>query len=162
MTEPTPHSSPRSQSVVADAGGGLAVVQPVCAFVLAVVLLAACGSDANPLAGSAWRLVALGPAASPAAAIGDADLRFTTDAISGGTGCNGYGAAYRVQQSDLRLDNLRWTERGCPSDQLFQQEQRMQAVLATVQRFDLAGDRLTLHGDDGRVLIFERVPPHQT
>ena len=124
-----------------------------------VLLLAACGGEGNPLAGTAWRLVALGDAGAPAeVAGGDATARFTTATeMTGWTGCNSYGARYSVRGSELRLDDLTWTERGCPSQALFRQEQRMQDSLATVERFELSGERLTLHSDGGRALILERV-----
>ena len=89
---------------------------------------------------------------------GDATAEFATDAeLTGWTGCNSYSARYRVRDSELRLDDLTWTERGCPSNALFRQEQRMQDALAAVERFELSGQRLTLHGAGGQVLVFERV-----
>ena len=124
-----------------------------------VLLLAACGSEGNPLAETEWRLVALGNADSPAAVVGGsptAEFTTTTD-MTGWTGCNSYEARYSVRQSELRLDDLRWTERGCPSQALFRQEQRMQDSLATVERFEVSGERLTLHSEGGQVLVFERV-----
>ncbi len=47
-------------------------------------------------------------------------------------------------------------EAGCPSRALSQQEQRMQDSLATVERLEVSGGRLTLHSEGGQVLIFER------
>ena len=124
----------------------------------ALLLLAACGGGENPLAGTEWRLVALGDAGAPAGAVGDdATLEFTAAELTGWTGCNSYDARYRARDSELRLDDLRWTEAGCPTRALFQQEQRMQDALATVERFELSGERLTLHGEGGQVLVFERV-----
>ena len=124
-----------------------------------VLLLAACGGGENPLAGTEWRLVALGDAGAPAAvAEGDATAEFTAAGdMKGLTACNSYGARYRVRGSELRLDDLGWTEAGCPSHALFRQEQRMQDSLATVERFELSGERLTLHSEGGQVLVFERV-----
>ena len=124
-----------------------------------VLLLAACGSGENPLAGTEWRLVALGDAGAPAAVVGgDATAEFTTATdMTGWTGCNSYDARYRVRGAELRLDDLRWAEAGCPSHALFRQEQRMQDSLATVERFELSGERLMLHSEGGQVLVFERV-----
>ena len=124
-----------------------------------VLLLVACGSEANPLADTEWRLVALGDAGAPAGlARGDADIEFTTNNnMTGWTGCNTYTASYRVRGSELRLDDLGWTEAGCPSRTLFRQEQRMQDSLATLERFEVSGERLTLHSEGGQVLVFERV-----
>ena len=126
-----------------------------------VFLLAACGSEGNPLAGTEWRLVELGNADAPAeVARGDATARFTTAMdMTGSTGCNSYGARYSVRGSELRLDDLQWTEAGCPSQALFQQEQRMQDSLATVERFAISEERLTLHSSGGQVLVFELLQP---
>ena len=46
---------------------------------------------------------------------------------------------------------------GAPAAVLFRQEQRMQDSLATVERFEVSGERLTLHSEGGQVLVFERV-----
>ncbi len=124
-----------------------------------VLLLAACGGEGNPLADTEWRLVALGDAAAPAAVVGgNPTAEFTVAGdMTGWTGCNSYSARYSARESELRLDDLTWTEAGCPSDALFQQEQRMQDSLATVQRFEVSGERLTLHSEGGQALVFERV-----
>ena len=124
-----------------------------------VFLLVACGSEGNPLAGTEWRLVALGNADAPDEVVGDnptAEFTTATD-MTGWTGCNSYGARYSAQESELRLDDLGWTEAGCPSQALFRQEQRMQDSLATVERFEVSGERLTIHSEGGQVLVFQRV-----
>ena len=124
-----------------------------------VFLLAACGSEGNPLADTEWRLVALGDAAAPAEVVdGNATAEFTAAGdMKGLTACNSYSARYRARDSELRLDDLSWTEAGCPSQALFRQEQRMQDSLATVERFEVSGERLTLHSEGGQALVFERV-----
>ena len=124
-----------------------------------VFLLAACGSQENPLADTEWRLVALGNADAPAEVVGgNPTAEFTAAGdMTGWTTCNSYSARYRVRDSGLRLDDLGWTEAGCPSQALFRQEQRMQDSLATVERFEVSGDRLTLHSEGGQALVFERV-----
>ena len=124
-----------------------------------VFLLAACGSEGNPLANTEWRLVALGKADAPAEVVGgNPTAEFTTASdMTGWTGCNSYGARYSAREPELRLDELMWTEAGCPSDALFWQEQRMQDSLATVERFEVSGERLTLHSEGGQALVFERV-----
>ena len=129
-------------------------------FLLGLVfLLAACGSQGNPLANTEWRLVALGNVDAPAELVGDnPTAKFTTATdMTGWTGCNSYGARYRARDSELRLNDLTWTEAGCPSQALFRQEQRMQDSLATVGRFEVSGERLTLHSEGGQALVFERV-----
>ena len=147
-TLPAPHLRVRGLALVA----GL--------LLLVSTLLAACGDgDGNPLANSAWRLVALGDADALAEVVGgDPTAEFTTVTdMTGWTGCNAYGARYRVGDSELRLDELTWTEAGCPSQALFRQEQRMQDSLATVERFEVSGERLTLLSESGQAMVFERV-----
>ena len=124
-----------------------------------VLLMAACGSGENPLANTEWRLVAMGDAGAPVDVVeGDATAEFTADGdMKGFTACNSYSAGYSTRDSELRLDELRWTEAGCPTDALFRQEQRMQDSLATVERFEVSGDRLTLHSEGGQALVFERL-----
>ena len=128
-------------------------------LLLVSALLSACGSEENPLANTEWRLVALGNADAPAEVVGgDPTARFTTATdMTGWTGCNSYGAGYSVGDPELRLDGLTWTEAGCPSDALFRQEQRIQDSLATVERFEVSDERLTLHSKGGQALVFERV-----
>jgi heat shock protein HslJ len=124
-----------------------------------MLLLAACGSGEEQLADTEWRLVALGDAGAPVRVVeGGATAEFTTATdMTGWTGCNSYGARYSVRGSELRLHDLTWTETGCPSQALFRQEQRMQGSLATVERFEVSGERLALHSEGGQVLVFERV-----
>ena len=123
-----------------------------------VFLLAACGSAGNPLADTEWRLVALGHADAPSeVVVGEPTAEFTTTGdMTGWTGCNSYSARYRARDSELGLDDLGWTEAGCPSQAQFRQEQRMQDSLATVERFEVSGERLILHSEGGQVLVFQR------
>ena len=110
------------------------------------------------MADTEWRLVELSDAGAPAAVVGgNVTAEFTDMAMTGWTGCNSDEARYGVRQSELRLDDLMWTEAGCPSQALFRQEQQMQDSLATVVRFEVSGERLTLHSEGGQVLVFERV-----
>lgn len=116
------------------------------------------GSEGNPLADTEWRLVALGHGDAPAEVVGDPTAEFTAAGdMKGWTACNSYSARYSARGSALRLDDLTWTEAGCPSQALFRQEQRMQDSLATIERFEVSGERLTLHDEGGQALVFERV-----
>ena len=117
------------------------------------------GVGGNPLAGTEWRLVlVLGSTEPPAGVVGgDPTAGFTATEMTGWTGCNSYRARYSVQEEELRLDDLVWTEAGCPSQELLRQEQRMQDSLATVEEFEISGERLTLHSEGGQALVFERV-----
>ena len=125
-------------------------------------LIAACGDsgrEEDPLANTEWRLVALGNADPPTEVVaGNPTAEFTTATdMTGWTGCNSYAARYSARESELRLDDLTWTEAGCPSQALFRQEQRMQDLLATVEWFEIPGQQLTLHSEGGQALVFEKV-----
>ena len=124
-----------------------------------VFLLLACGGQADPLANTEWRLVAQGDADVPAeVVVGNPTAKFTTATVlTGWTGCNAYGAGYRARDAELRLEELTWTQAGCPSMALFQQEQLIQESLLTVERFEVSDERLTLHSAGRQALVFERV-----
>ena len=124
----------------------------------AIAVLAACVGKANPLAETDWVLIELGDAGSPDPVVAgsSADVQFSENGVGGWTGCNAYSGRYTVRGHHLRLADLEWNEAGCPSDALFRQEQRIQDSLATIQRFEVSGGRLTLHSQGGQVLIFDR------
>ena len=109
------------------------------------------------LAETAWQLVALGKADAPDSVVGEVDVQFSATTLKGWTGCNQYDARYRVRGDALQLADLRATEAGCPTQRLFNQEQRVLTLWANVERFEVAGDRLTLQSEEGQVLVFERV-----
>lgn len=91
-------------------------------------------------------MIELGEADSPAAVVaGNPTAEFSTADVTGWPGCNAYAAGYSVRRSELRLADLAWTEAGCPSQELFRQEERMLDSLATVERFKVPGRALTLH-----------------
>ncbi len=117
------------------------------------------GGEGNPLAGTEWQLdLVLGSTEPPAGVVGgDPTVEFAATDMTGWTGCNSYRAGYSIQGEELRLDDLTWTEAGCPSQELLRQEQRMQESLATVEEFEISGERLTLHSEGGQALVFERI-----
>ena len=114
-------------------------------------------SGAPPLAETAWQLVAFGEAAAPDSVVGEVDVQFSATTLKGWTGCNQYDARYRVRGDALQLADLRATEAGCPTQSLFNQEQRVLTLWANVERFEVSGDHLTLHSAGGQVLVFQRV-----
>ena len=109
------------------------------------------------LAETAWQLVALGTADAPDSVVGEVDVQFSATTLKGWTGCNRYAARYRVRGHALQLADFEATEAGCPTQRLFDQEQRVKTLWVNVERFGVAGDRLTLHSAEGQVLVFERV-----
>ena len=123
-----------------------------------VILVVACGSAGNPLADTEWQLVSLGEAGTPALEEGGvptASFTATAD-MMGWTGCNSYSAKYSVRGAELLLEDLLWTEIACPSQELFQQEKQVQDSLVAVKRFEVSEGRLTLLGEAGQLLVFER------
>ena len=149
-------------------------LRPALALSGVALLLAACAvgvslPNDDPLAGTQWRLTHVGfpaapdPALSPDPMTGGPPLaRFTPAGhLTGWTGCNTYGAIYTVRDVELRLDDLVWTEAGCPDPEplgnaLFRQEQRFKGVLRHMESFALEGDTLTLRGSGGEALVFHR------
>lgn len=122
------------------------------------ILLIGCGSgpaDSSSLQGTQWVLVTLGgqaplPDTAPSA-------EFSTDQISGSTGCNSYFGTYTVNGSELSIGDVASTEMWCMEPEgVMDQEQAFLAVLASVASYRLAEGRLELlDGVGGVILIFE-------
>lgn len=118
----------------------------------AVTLLAlACASEEQPLAGTSWTLLSIG--GSPA--IGNVEVAFSEESgVSGWTGCNSYSGRYSASGSSFATEGLRWTERGCPSREMFTQESRYIDLLVDAEGFAIDGSQLTITGSDGQTITF--------
>jgi heat shock protein HslJ len=120
------------------------------------------GSQAEQsLANTNWRLVSSGEvgAETPVVAGSTITLEFDSEGqASGSGGCNTYGAQYAVQENTLSFDEITRTLRACAQEGLGQQEERFFQALETSDRFEQAGDRLTIWYQDGNgVLKFVRL-----
>ena len=116
------------------------------------------GGD-NPLADTEWRLTSLGPAGDPAPVVSGSEVTadFEQDDMSGWTGCNSYNGARVSDGSSINTEELLWTERGCPSDELRVQEELFLELLVAADSFVLSGDQLVIStGEGSSVLIFAR------
>ena len=118
----------------------------------AVALLAlACASEESPLAGTSWTLLSIG--GSPA--IGNVEVEFSGESgISGWTGCNSYDGRYRASGSSFTIEELGWTEAGCPSDELFMQESLYIDLLIGAEGFAINDSQLTITSSDGPTITF--------
>ena len=118
----------------------------------AVALLAlACASEENPLADTSWTLLSVG--GSPA--IGNVEVEFSEEGgISGWTGCNSYDGKYSASGSSFTIEELSWTEAGCPSRELFMQESLYIELLVEAERFAISGAHLTITSFDGQTMRF--------
>ncbi len=121
-------------------------------MVCAVALLAlACSSEEQPLAGTSWTLLSIGD--SPA--IGNVEVEFSEEGgISGWTGCNSYDGRYSASGSSFTIEELRWTEAGCPSRELFTQESLYLELLVDADGFAVSNSQLTITSSDGQTIRF--------
>lgn len=84
-------------------------------------------------------------------------LSIAGDGTWGGTAaCNAYGAAVQVSGDTLEIEELFQTEMACEGEGVMDAEQRYLLTFALIDGFSVEGDRLTLHGEDGAELAFER------
>ena len=110
-------------------------------------------SQALFLRSSSWRLIS-----SPAGpSIDEATLVFSSDgAVSGDTGCNRFAGAATVNGQSVEMPGpFAVTKMFCPQPGLMQQEDAILAALPEVASYelDLLSGRLTLHADDGSLLL---------
>ena len=122
--------------------------------VLAVVLVACGGSDANALRNTAWELESLAEnAVLPGTTI---TLEFSDGQISGSAGCNQYGGSYQTEEDNLSVGDIFATEMGCIEPEgILEQETAYLTALGTAATYRITADRLEIYDDAGaRILVF--------
>ena len=120
-------------------------------FGAAMLLALACAAEEQPLAGTSWSLLSVG--ASPA--IGNVEVEFSEESgVSGWTGCNSYDGRYSASGSSFTIEELSWTEAGCPSRELSTQESLYLDLLVDAEGFAISGSELTITSSDGQTLTF--------
>jgi heat shock protein HslJ len=119
-------------------------------------LLAACtgGASSASITGE-WELVAYGSASSPTAAHSEVEttISFGEDGQFGGNvGCNGFGAEYEVNGSEITFDAIVSTMMYCEA--VADQESAVIGALSgNPVTFQLNGDTLTLTSADGTSVV---------
>ena len=117
----------------------------------AMLMALACAPEEQPLTGTSWTLLSIG--GSPA--IGNVEVEFSEESgISGWTGCNSYDGRYSTSGSSFTIEELSWTEAGCPSHELFMQESMYTDLLVDAEGFVISGSHLTITGSDGQTMTF--------
>ena len=119
-----------------------------------VVLMAlACTSEEQLLVvtGTSWTLTSI----AGSQAIGDVEVEFSDEwGISGWTGCNSYRGKYSVSGASFTIEELESTERGCPTQELFMQEQTFLNLLNRAVGFDVDDSELTITSSNNQTLVF--------
>ena len=115
-------------------------------------------TDQRVLAGTEWRLIAIGPEGNlvPGTTV---TLKFGTDGrASGSSGCNLYSGGYGAVGDTITFQRLISTRRACLDQNASQQERRFLAALEAANKFRLTANALTILSDRGQnTLSFVRV-----
>jgi heat shock protein HslJ len=138
--------------------GILAIVAAVAALVFARSSLAS-GFLTRPTAGLAntnWSLVSLNGQAPIAGRALTLKFQSSTQ-LGGDSGCNSYGAQYRLNGSSLSVDQLISTLRACAEQPLNDQEAVFLQALSHAAQISVSGSQLTLKdASGGEVLVFQK------
>lgn len=81
----------------------------------------------------------------------DAGLRFDADAIGANVGCNGMGGDYSIEGDTLVAGPIISTQMYCEG--IMGQERAVSALLGGKPKLAMAGDRLTITGQDHRAVL---------
>ena len=109
-----------------------------------------------PLVGTNWTLDSFysGDAVSSVISGTTISAVFDKDGrIGGNAGCNHYFGSYTLNGSSLAISGIGSTKMYCTGDGIMQQESTYLAALGKVDRYTVAGDRLTMSGADGKPLL---------
>lgn len=111
-----------------------------------------------PLTGTYWRLIEL-PGDEAIAVDPALRAHLVLDAeqgrVSGSSGCNRLAGTFTVEGEALSFGPLAGTRMACPPPAM-ELERRFHAALASVTRYAIDGETLTLASSDGPVARFER------
>ena len=118
--------------------------------------------ESVPVEGTTWQLASLGGVAvQPGTAMEQPTLRLdaSTRRASGNTGCNSFGGSYTRAGDRLTFGDAAMTRRACASG--MDVEQRYVTALRAADRFEVAGDRLTLYAGTRVLAEFRSLKPNQ-
>jgi heat shock protein HslJ len=100
-------------------------------------------------AGTQWRVTAIDGQPLMADII-----RFGTDSVEGGLGCNSFGGFFRVANGWLLLTRARTTERGCVDPDVAAAEERAFAIIGRPMAIRWhSAQRLTLSNEAGSLSL---------
>lgn len=109
------------------------------------------------LIGTQWQLVSYGMGDAPTPVIDGSSVTLTLNGKGqalGNGGCNSYSAAATLDGDTLTLSNVAGTKMACADAAVTQQESAFFTALASVTRYTLSGDTLTLWTDDNQAIVF--------
>ena len=85
-----------------------------------------------------------------------ANFNCTTDGVNGSAGCNSYGGKYEVDNCELSITELNYTEMACmePEGVMGQEQEYLQLLILT-ESYKIEDGKLHITCSDGSVLVFE-------
>lgn len=114
--------------------------------------------ETGSLDGTAWTLESFveGETATSLIAGTTITLQFSDGQVTGSAGCNSYGGSYMVEDGEIAISELFWTEMACLDPEgVMEQEQRYLDILTNVSTYEREAGELTLRTPDDRGLAFE-------
>lgn len=113
---------------------------------------AAAASTATRLVGTNW-ILADSPSLGAGLTVNDVSALFSTKKVSGSSGCNSYGAAYKVDGSKMTIGpNIVSTKRACASGPTAVESAYL-ARLVKVKAYTIKGSTLSLLGRSDKLLL---------
>lgn len=122
-------------------------------MVAAVLVLAACASSGEGLAGTSWQLVEMNGQLVRQDI--DVTLNFEDEQqISGSAGCNSYGGGYSIDGSSITFSQVFSTEMACMDETVMNTESTFLDALNAGGTYEHLGDSLTINAANGTTLTF--------
>jgi heat shock protein HslJ len=110
------------------------------------------GTDLN---GTAWQLETY--AGEQPLAGTEFTARFEDTQIQGNAGCNQYFGTYRLENGQLTITDLAWTEMACLDPEgVMEQEQNLLNLLGNAQTYQVEDGTLQITTADGERLVFSK------
>lgn len=113
-------------------------------------VMTATKADADALTASSWRVITM--LGQPAPQSPPATMTFNADRVSGSTGCNRYGADYRVTDDTIRTSQAMSTKMACAQPQM-DLEQDFNRALAEIRHFNVDTNGHLILSSEAEVLM---------
>ena len=115
---------------------------------LTAILLSACNLAnpfaSDPLKGTSWQLYAIGKTFPIEGST--ITISFEDGHVSGSSGCNHYGGAYKVNKDKIEIGLLNTTLMACADSAMMDQESTFMRMLGNAQRFEIVDGQLQVFG----------------
>jgi heat shock protein HslJ len=124
------------------------------------LLSSSCGllpsSQTDNLNGTSWEMISYGGSALlPGTSM---TVLFREGELNGSASCNHYFGSYKIQEEDIQVEGLGWTEMACLDPEgIMEQEQTLMGLLSQATFYSIQENLLLITTKTGEIIKFQKL-----